>query len=216
MKILDAIYRRDLENQNCAFLGNKTPIRASFRKQAKPVFGQLGFSQGNSKEDPVTLNEKTTKRLLNQEVLNEIYYKKSWDAFLGSKTDQELELAHKFSVSTYKANNDLSAMQKNSHSKTLEIIDNKILEEKRTNIKNIMMSYKNVKNSFHQVKFPLNDGEVKERILLSLSNIHQGQLKEYSYERDVDNVIRGYMQEVSGQNLILKKLKKKRSKLNHS
>jgi hypothetical protein len=108
-------------------------------------------------------------------------------------------------------------MQKNSYSKTLEIIDSKILEEKRTNIKNnIMMSYKNVKNSFKQTKFPLNDGEVKERILVSLSNIHQGQLKEYSYERDVDNVIRGYMQEVSGQNLILKKLKKKRSKLNHN
>jgi hypothetical protein len=217
VKILDAIYRRDLENQNCAFLSNKTPIRTSFRKQAQPIFGQLGFRQGNSKQAPVTLNEKTTRRLLNQEVLNEIYYKKSWGAFLASKTDQELELAHEFSVSAYKANNDQGAMQKNSYSKTVEIIDSKILEEKRTNIKNnIMMSYKNVKNSFKQTKFPLNDGEVKERILVSLSNIHQGQLKEYSYERDVDNVIRGYMQEVSGQNLILKKLKKKRSKLNHN
>jgi hypothetical protein len=217
VKILDAIYRRDLENHNCSFLSNKTPIRASFRKQAKPIFGQLGFSPGNSKQVPVTLNEKTTKRLLNQEVLNEIYYKKSWDAFLASKTDQELELAHKFSVSTYKANNGLGNMQKNSHSKTLEIIDSKILEEKRTNIKNnIMMSYKNVKNSFDQAKCPLNEGEVKERILVSLSNIHQGQLKEYSYERDVDNVIQGYMQELRRQNLILKKLKKKRSKLNHS
>lgn len=136
---------------------------------------------------------------------------------MASKTDQELELAHKFSVSAYKANNDQGAMQKNSYSKTLEIIDSKILEEKRTNIKNnIMISYKNVKNSFKQAKFPFNEEEVKERILVSLSNIHQGQLKEYSYERDVDNVIRGYMQEVSGQNLILKKLKKKRSKLNHS
>ena len=148
VKILDAIYRRDLDKEKCSVPGNKAPIHAEFKKESKAGVGGLQSRKGNFSQAAVSLNEKTTTRLLNQEVLNEIYYKKSWDAFLASKTDQELELAHKFSVSTYKANNDLNKIPKKSHAKTLEIIDSRILDEKRTNIKNnIMMSYKNLKGS---------------------------------------------------------------------
>ena len=47
----------------------------------------------SSKDDPSKINDLTKQRLMNKELLNEIYYNKAWDAYKKGMTPQELEEA---------------------------------------------------------------------------------------------------------------------------
>lgn len=178
------------------------------------------------KEDDLNLNEEFMKRKLNKEIINEIYYKKSWNSFIKSKSPEQLMEAKQNSLNSYYRSNspvtndrDKKKLNNTISYKNDEIeggggvIDDKILEQKRKDIQSqIMISYKNLQTHFPHSKIPLSEADVKQRMFLTLTNYNQPK-NEFKCARDVENMMNKLISEIDLQTDILENLKKDRNGL---
>jgi hypothetical protein len=77
-----------------AGMGGVSLVDADLNKNLQMILGRRNGS------NQFQYNDQYKTRSMNQEILNEIYYKKSWDKFKGSLTDQEFIAAQKMVVNS--------------------------------------------------------------------------------------------------------------------
>lgn len=184
----------------------------------------------------INMSEQYKQKSMNKQIINDIYYKKSWDAYINSMTREQLLTAKEKSVhllhregsiqqkpvekknKTIELNKKKNSIDKEKsneiHGSDDEIIDENILSVKKRYIKNnLMTSFKNLNNFFTMKNMPLDDTKVKHRMIVSLTNYNDKDPNEVSYVRDLDNIICNLMSEITTQDLIVERLKKKTTKL---
>lgn len=199
--ILNGIYNYGFEKQGSKYEDPPTNIMDVYKKDKR-------LQSSNSKENSC-FNDRTKSKLLNQELLNEIYYNKAWEAYKKSMTPEQQDEARKFTLTTLR-----NADSGDNDTKANQIIDDELLRVYRQNVKmGVMPSYKNLNQYFQNAANPLNEKHVKERMQISLSNITTKQSEFRGYNRNVEDIIKYICTDIYDQDNLLEKLRNKLTKL---